>query len=165
MANKEITITILNMGAKHCAFVDQLLHIFREGSGKILLAYHCPMASIPSPLPEMELQIGIFLFPFKEKVDITILLKMLASPRADGRQWVFSLSLGMGTDELALKVIDAIKQVDKQKIRRMIQFKAWVKIVHFHYNIFQKSFHSSIGFSGLHTTAATTILHPFPFKL
>jgi hypothetical protein len=117
IANKIITISLRTgkLNAKHCAVVDQLLRIFRKESSKIYLEYYGSMASIPYPLPEMELQICMFLY--NEEVDIPILMKMLASPRADGRQWVFCLA---STDVVAIKVVDAMKQVDLQKIRLTI---------------------------------------------
>jgi hypothetical protein len=105
----------LRMGkpnAERRAVVDHLLRIFREGLSETYLEYGT-MANIPLPLPEMERQISMFYW--QEEIATPILLKMLASPRVDGRQWVFRL--GSPNVELAQKVVDAIKKVERPEDR------------------------------------------------
>jgi hypothetical protein len=96
-----------NLDEKQWASVNQLLHIFREDFPEPNLHVQC---STIKQLQEMDNKIQTIRFHLnKEESDIRLLMNMLKTPRADGKQHV--LILGHLRTNLAQKMLNAIKQV------------------------------------------------------
>jgi hypothetical protein len=104
-----------NLEEKQCYFLNQVLDIYRQISAKTFLKIVCPLSSIQQPLIlyQMDSKMEQIQLPtIQSELDIPILMKMLATPRQDGKQRVASMFFR--EDELARKLLAAIKKVIKQ---------------------------------------------------
>jgi hypothetical protein len=88
------------------AYLNQLLQILRDERAPIR-HLDCQLANIQY-LQHVDSQTGRLQLDGYEDSDIPHLMKMLASPRPDGRQRVIALSL---TEDLTKKMVEAIKKV------------------------------------------------------
>jgi hypothetical protein len=96
-----------NLNEKQWASVNQLLHIFREEFPQTNLHVLC---STVTCLQDMDNKMQAIRFNLiKKEYDIPLLMNMLKTPRADGKQHV--VILDHFRTNLAQKIVNAIKQV------------------------------------------------------
>ena len=94
---------------KQCLWIDQIFNIYRELSATIKLELYGPLYPIRSLLHQIDNKVQIFELDIKDTLDIPLLMKLLASPRADGQQRVIELVIEEAP--LARKVVKAIEKV------------------------------------------------------
>jgi hypothetical protein len=104
-----LSLNWLKLNAKQTASVNQLLHIFKEQFPHIVLSVECTMASVPYFHGLDNKMQGIYL-TIKGESDIPLLMQMLATPRADGKQRAVLLAFEL-KPELAQEMLDTIKRV------------------------------------------------------
>jgi hypothetical protein len=92
--------------AQQRACLNQLLQILRDEKSQIC-HLECQLANIQY-LPHVDSHTTRLQLDGYKESDIPHLMKMLASPRPDGRQRVIALSL---TVDLTKKIVEAIKKV------------------------------------------------------
>jgi hypothetical protein len=108
LARRGVSIT-LNCGsdAKQCALLDQLLNKFKDGLPENKFdAYWYPMPLIQY-LPDFDNKMPIINLELEDGSDIPNVMKMLASPRPDGRQRVICIP----NEEHMVGLIRTIKKV------------------------------------------------------
>jgi hypothetical protein len=107
----DFLIHMKNLDAQQHGFVYQLVKIFRED----LIRIDTEMANIPL-LPDMDNRKSqLYLLIVDADTDIPLLMNMLGTPHPSGQQRV--IKLFPETYELAINVLDAIKQVGIQYFR------------------------------------------------
>jgi hypothetical protein len=89
-------------------FVNQFLQISREKVPNMRSSFYL---SDFKHFPDMDNQMQWIELLFKGESNIPILIKFLASPRADGQQRVIYIHLSEEEEDLAQKILDAIKNV------------------------------------------------------
>jgi hypothetical protein len=111
-----ISITFLmrmeSLGAQKRGFINQLLKIFREEKSPNTPISIFTMLGNIQFLQDMDNETRKIQLWVKADMAIQVLMKWLATPRPDGKQrviWLFFF--GNGNDQLAMGMVDAIKQV------------------------------------------------------
>jgi hypothetical protein len=99
----------IKLNAKQTASMNQLLAMFRDQFANTIFSVECTLASVPYFHGLDNKMEGIYL-TVKEESDIQLLMQMLASPRADGKQRAIVLAFEL-KPELAQEMLDTIKRV------------------------------------------------------
>jgi hypothetical protein len=100
------------LNAKQCALLDQLLNIFRDGLPENKLhGYCCPPMPNIQYLPHIDNKMQFIRLALEQESDIPILIKMLASPRPDGRQRVIEMSFERECMACMPAIIRTVKEV------------------------------------------------------
>jgi hypothetical protein len=132
------TMQMENLDKQQRGFMNQLLKIFQEEKATILITMHTRLDNIQF-LPDMDNKTQKVDLNVNADTDIPLLINWLATPRLDGQQRVIWLSFWL--DELAMKMVDAIKQVDMipffiENINRLKLFRNSALVTNHCHNLF-----------------------------